>query len=409
MSKPSNFTNLVLVLMFILALVIVGMLFFVRGDEDAWICENGEWVKHGNPSTAMPTEGCGNTADNQKDVEEGIVYNDLEGAFSLTLPTSWEGRYSTEKNYSDEGARQVIFKYVPEVSGTGFLPLLFMVNVYDRENEIASIANLPNNQIVAQTVSNVFTVSQALDMPFDQGTADFDRYAEMAGELDSIFETIAPSDAVYTIIKSINENNQEEKWNIEVSYPEVAGASQVAEINGLIKIEVEKHIVAFKTAMTDWDASGSPIEASSYLWVNYQPITLSSDLVSLYFIVSDYYAGAAHPNARSFSINYSLAEQKVLDLNSLFKVGEEEYLGKISELAKVGLEEEFANRDMEASLMFEEGIAPTAENFDNFNLTDSGIMFNFDQYQVAAYAAGSFNVFITYEELSDILADGFGK
>ena len=27
--------------------------------EDTWICQNGEWVKHGNPSAPMPTEPCG--------------------------------------------------------------------------------------------------------------------------------------------------------------------------------------------------------------------------------------------------------------------------------------------------------------------------------------------------------------
>lgn len=35
--------------------------FVVGGDEDAWICSNGEWVKHGNPRAQKPTSGCGET------------------------------------------------------------------------------------------------------------------------------------------------------------------------------------------------------------------------------------------------------------------------------------------------------------------------------------------------------------
>jgi len=35
---------------------------FLGGDEDTWLCQNGAWVKHGNPSSPMPTSGCG---DNQ--------------------------------------------------------------------------------------------------------------------------------------------------------------------------------------------------------------------------------------------------------------------------------------------------------------------------------------------------------
>ncbi len=33
--------------------------FFIGGPEDTWICVDGEWVKHGNPSASMPVEPCG--------------------------------------------------------------------------------------------------------------------------------------------------------------------------------------------------------------------------------------------------------------------------------------------------------------------------------------------------------------
>ncbi|MDD5710797.1 MAG: hypothetical protein PHV43_01705 [Candidatus Colwellbacteria bacterium] len=32
--------------------------FFLSGPEDTWLCENGEWIKHGNPSASMPEEEC---------------------------------------------------------------------------------------------------------------------------------------------------------------------------------------------------------------------------------------------------------------------------------------------------------------------------------------------------------------
>jgi len=34
------------------------VLLVLRGDEDTWLCQNGQWVKHGNPSASMPTAGC---------------------------------------------------------------------------------------------------------------------------------------------------------------------------------------------------------------------------------------------------------------------------------------------------------------------------------------------------------------
>lgn len=45
-----------IILFFILAGV--AALIFLRGNEDTWLCQNGEWVKHGNPSSLAPAEGC---------------------------------------------------------------------------------------------------------------------------------------------------------------------------------------------------------------------------------------------------------------------------------------------------------------------------------------------------------------
>lgn len=45
---------------FIIIIVVLSAVFlFLRGDEDAWLCQNGAWVKHGNPIAPMPTSGCG--------------------------------------------------------------------------------------------------------------------------------------------------------------------------------------------------------------------------------------------------------------------------------------------------------------------------------------------------------------
>jgi hypothetical protein len=47
----------------VMALVIIFLtaaLFRIgNGGEDNWICVDEKWQRHGNPSAAMPTEGCG--------------------------------------------------------------------------------------------------------------------------------------------------------------------------------------------------------------------------------------------------------------------------------------------------------------------------------------------------------------
>src|SRR3989344_4541173 len=32
--------------------------FLVGGDEDTWLCESGQWVRHGQPSSPAPETGC---------------------------------------------------------------------------------------------------------------------------------------------------------------------------------------------------------------------------------------------------------------------------------------------------------------------------------------------------------------
>jgi len=45
---------------FILAAIFGFLRMVVGGGEDTWICDDGEWVKHGAPSTSRPEGGCGN-------------------------------------------------------------------------------------------------------------------------------------------------------------------------------------------------------------------------------------------------------------------------------------------------------------------------------------------------------------
>lgn len=70
----------------LIALIIIAGLLVVRfvlgRNEDTWLCQNGQWVKQGNPSKAMPTSGCGSTATlvNQKTA----VYKASD--FEITYP-----------------------------------------------------------------------------------------------------------------------------------------------------------------------------------------------------------------------------------------------------------------------------------------------------------------------------------
>jgi hypothetical protein len=46
---------------------------------------------------------------------------------------------------------------------------------------------------------------------------------------------------------------------------------------------------------------------------------------------------------------------------------------------------------------------PTPENYRNWNIATDGLMITFDEYQVAAYAAGPQTVVVPYSELQAVI------
>jgi len=76
--------------LFIFLVIIFITIFFFRSftKEDIWICQNGAWVKHGNPKVDKPTTGCNNNPDQFLEVKNNdgkIVTDDFE----INLPYGW--------------------------------------------------------------------------------------------------------------------------------------------------------------------------------------------------------------------------------------------------------------------------------------------------------------------------------
>lgn len=46
------------ILIGVLIVLIGAFVVYERAQEDVWVCEKGQWSKHGNPSSGMPTTAC---------------------------------------------------------------------------------------------------------------------------------------------------------------------------------------------------------------------------------------------------------------------------------------------------------------------------------------------------------------
>jgi len=351
--------------------------------------------ENGNKKTDNETNGT---------QESSIIYTNKQSNFTLSLPETWENYYTVETKIEEE-IPSTIFNYLAE---NGTQALLLIIKAYPASTNLFAITSTPNTEIFAQTMESIFTMSQPLYMPFEQNSPDFTHYTQMLEQINEVTKSIKPNALAYTLSHAIYEQDSEGHRYIDATYPEIKNEKDLSVVNQIIKQEIEGFVSAFEQNLEDWGDTYIPEEAYSAFYINYQLKSLNNNLASIYFTISENLAGAAHPNNYNDSLNFDLETNQKIELNDLFKVGEQEYLVRLSKLVRADLKSQFTERgiDPEGSTL-ESGTKPKEENFHNFNITTQGIVFNFGAYQVAAYAAGDFLSLVPYTQLQDILREKF--
>ena len=121
--------------------------------------------------------------------------------------------------------------------------------------------------------------------------------------------------------------------------------------------------------------------------------------MSYVFYISTY-TGGNHPNNTIWSITYDIDNDKIITIHNL--VDEQpNILDKLSIETRNTLKKDKRfekDKDMTNSMMLE-GTKPSKKNFKNFAFSSEGFTVFFEQYQVAPYSYGSFEITIPYNEL----------
>jgi hypothetical protein len=123
----------------------------------------------------------------------------------------------------------------------------------------------------------------------------------------------------------------------------------------------------------------------------------------LYTIYED--TGGAHPNGYFKSFVFGMTGATV-GLGDLFtSTSTNGYLNQISAIASADIENQMHERlgGDPAGSIFADGLAPQADNFQVFVVDGPTLKLFFPPYQVAAYAAGSFEVDIPLSTFGGIL------
>jgi hypothetical protein len=183
------------------------------------------------------------------------------------------------------------------------------------------------------------------------------------------------------IVKEETIKDDKSYYIIDATYPVVKDAV----ITEYFKSFVDDAIAQFKDD-TSWAAGDgadvAPAEASS-LSLNITYKEQKSTRADNFVFSLTTYTGGAHGLSATKSFTFSPTGQ-VINLNSLF-TNEDKGLQAVAAY----VQQELSKRPDADPQMIKDGTVAKAENFLNFMVTDTGITFTFDPYQVAPYSSGT--------------------
>jgi hypothetical protein len=183
----------------------------------------------------------------------------------------------------------------------------------------------------------------------------------------------------------------------QTPYLDPSSDASVQAFNTAVKSVVDGEIAAFKGSMAEMPAT--PVSAGSSFDIQYQLIGQKGSVWSIQFNVNGYADGAAHPYHYTITFNYDMQNAKQLTLDDVF-LPNSNYLQVLSDYSKT----ELTSRNIGFEDGFQQGAEPTPENYKNWNVSNEGfLVITFDEYQVAAYAAGPQIVTIPLSSLGQVL------
>ncbi len=220
---------------------------------------------------------------------------------------------------------------------------------------------------------------------------------------------VSPTSTTTFTYSTVTLEDNQDGYYYEIEYPVFSGGDEKIrgkmnqDVYGQVQSDLNSFLDDFNTTDHDYDPGPWFLEISYYVNRN------DDAFVSIIMNVS-IYTGGAHPNSYTNTLNFNLEEGgHLMSLADVFNpvatqvnssTGEKqdymEFISEyvINELLKNGVSDEDWIRA---------GAAADETNYQNFYFTDYEIVFIFDPYQVAPYAAGPQEVAIPFEDLAGYL------
>jgi hypothetical protein len=217
----------------------------------------------------------------------------------------------------------------------------------------------------------------------------------------------------------LTEESEQHKYTFDANYPVLAPeeTTAAAEANLTLAAFVTRELQRFRAGAMERLAFKQDMDRhapeSKWTWdslsVTHDVGRFDSDLLTVEFRMSNYFAGAMHPNHKTRTLNYSFNPSVQLALSDLFRhdSGYIEIISKycVSSLHHQQPENLKATFTGESNEWILRGAGPEPRNFEQFLVEADGIRIFFDQYSVACYAEGRYEVLVPASVLSTVMKE----
>lgn len=209
----------------------------------------------------------------------------------------------------------------------------------------------------------------------------------------------------YTLVqKELKDNSKKLNYEFVLTYPVISIEDKNITVSRLFNDFMEKKADAlrdtFRVWMQDWDTVSNAKDMQSYYEAGDSVFYAKDNIISILFYEGYYFAGAAHPNNSSFSVNYNMETGKEFSLADVLFPGWEI---AVSDICIAGITKQKKEIGIEPVEWVQDGAGPKAENFAVFNITSGHLLITFPTYQVGSYAEGPSEVEIPYADIKPII------
>jgi hypothetical protein len=162
--------------------------------------------------------------------------------------------------------------------------------------------------------------------------------------------------------------------------------------------------VYFENYLSTNEAIYKETMASSFNWQSLKFMNVLMNGAHILSFYIDHYAftGGAHGLMTRQHTVVNLWNGKEVELKDIFKENSEQQISQILR-AKIYMKLHLPTSQSLADAGF---FSDTIKPADNFYITRDGIGFYYNQYDIAPYASGAFDIFIPFSELNDVLIKG---